>query len=407
MTKLLLSAFTIAAIARADFDPAHWQFRRAISLDKAAPVASFIVDYTIYQGSRARLSDLRVLRDGIETPYLVRTLSGSREERELRPALLNKAVVPGTGLEATLDLSAHPTHNRLRISTRQKNFKQRVRIETSDDGRTWAIARDDGYVFDFSQGDRQLSALTVDYPVSTRRFVKLTIVGWTDAEYLDSAWLTYYTSTSGVADPLATIAGTATEDLKTQSTLLTGDIGFDGLPHDRLQILVDPGLFYRTVEIETSSDAKNWAFAGQGVISRTAEREETILYFPEQWERYVRVRILNHDNPPLHVRSVILSAYRRQVEFPAAATGQYSIYYGNPDAKQPVYDFAHTVPQGAEPMDAKLAAEQPNPQYQKPKPPETPWTDRHPTVLYVILIAAIVVMGAAAVKFLLKIKWGQ
>ncbi|HEV2688157.1 MAG TPA: hypothetical protein VGV35_06375, partial [Bryobacteraceae bacterium] len=147
MTRLLLSLLLAAtAIARADFDPAHWQFRRVISLDKPAPVASFPVDFTIYKGSRARLSDLRIVRDGGETPYLVRTLSGSREERELRPALLNEAVVPATGLEATLDLGAHPTHNRLRISTHQKNFKQRVRIDTSDDGRTWAIARDDGYI---------------------------------------------------------------------------------------------------------------------------------------------------------------------------------------------------------------------------------------------------------------------
>jgi hypothetical protein len=403
MTRLLLSLLAATAIARADFDPLRWQFRRGISIGKPEPVATFTVDSAMYRGSRARLSDLRIIRDSAEIPYLIRVLSGSHEEREWSPALLNKAVAPGTGLQATLDLGAHPTHNRLRIATRQKNFKQRVRIETGDDGRNWSIARDDGYVFDFSQGDRHVSVLTVDYPDSTRRFVKFTIFGWTDPEYLDSAWLTYYTAASGTVDSLATLAATATEDSKTQSTLLTADIGFEGLPYDRLQMMVDAGPFYRTVEIETSNDAKNWAFVGQSVISRAADREHTTIFFSEQWDRHIRLRILNHDSPPLAVRRLTLSAYRRVVEFPANTAGQYWLYYGNADAKQPVYDFAQTLSQQAKAVVYTLGQEQPNPAYRPPVPPEKPWSDRHPGVLYTVLIAAILIMGAIAVRFLLKI----
>lgn len=404
MTRLLLSLLIAGAMARADFDPARWQFRRSISVGTAAPVASFTVDFGLYQGSRARLSDLRIVRDGAETPYLIRILSGSREEKEWRPALVNKGAVPGTGLQATLDLGAHPTHNRLRIATREKNFKQRVRIETSDDGRLWAIARDDGYVFDFSQGDRKVAVLTVDYPASTRRFVRITIFGWSDPAYLDSAWLTYYTATSGTSDALATLRASASEEPKTQSTLLVADIGFEGLPHDRLGLVVDPGLFYRTVEAETSGDSKNWAFAGQGAISRTADREHLTISVPEQWDRYLRLRILNHDNPPLVVRRLVLSAYRRVVDFPAGVAGQYWVYYGNPDAKQPAYDFAQTMPRQVKAAEVALGAEQPNPAYQKPAPPVKPWSDRHPGVLYSVLIGAIVVMGVLAVRFLLRVQ---
>src|SRR5260370_9007946 len=220
MTRLLFSLFALCIAARADFDPARYEFRRAISAGNPAPVASFTIDVPLYQGSRARLNDLRIIHDGSETPYVIRTLSGAHEEREWKPALLNEAAMPGKGLDATLDLGSHPTHNRLRVATRQKNFKQRVRIETSDDARAWAIARDDGYIFEFSHGDRKVSVLSVDYPPSTRRFVKFTIFGWSDPEYLDSAWLTYYTSTSGTSDTLASIATSASQDEKTQTTLL-------------------------------------------------------------------------------------------------------------------------------------------------------------------------------------------
>ena len=403
MTRLLLSLLAAGLLARADFDPSRWQFRRAIAVDRAAPVASIAVDFGLYQSSRARLNDLRMLRDGSEIPYLIRTLSGSREEREWRPALLNKSVVPGSGLEATLDLNAHSTHNRLRIATRQKNFKQRVRIETSDDGRQWAIARDDGYIFDFSEADRHVSILTVDYPVSTRRFVKFTIFGWSDLEYLDSAWLTDYRSTSGVSDTLATIAASAAEDAKTQTTILTADIGFDGLPHDRVELVAGAGPFYRNVEVEASGDSKTWFFVGQGAISRTADRENLTISFPEQWDRYLRLRIFNHDNPPLPVSKIILTADRRVIEFPATTAAQYWLYSGNPDAKQPIYDFAQTHPRDSQPLALTPGPQQPNPTYRPPPPPEKPWTDRHPTILYTVLITAILVMGALAARFLFKV----
>jgi hypothetical protein len=403
MTRLLFSFLACAAIARADFDPAHWQLRRTITLESPQAVATFAVDQTLYRGSLDRLTDIRILRDGKETAYLVRTLSGSSEQREFRPTILNKSV-SATGLEATLDLGGRQTHNHLTIVTNQTNFKQRVRIETSDNGRTWALARGDGYIFDFSQGERQVSELTVDYPVSNRRFVKLTIYGWTSPDYLQSASLTYFSETNGIFDPVATVVPSVTEDAKTQSTVLVADIGFSSVPHDRVQLSIDPGLFYRTVEIETSIDGKYWAYAGQGVISRTAEIEGTTLSFPEQWDRYLRLRILNQDNPPLEIRRAIFSGVRRTVEFPATAAGQYVLYYGNADAKQPQYDFVHTMPDKSTPASAKLGAEEPNPAYQKPKPPEVPWSDQHPGILYTVLIVAILGMGFFAVTFLLKLK---
>lgn len=404
MTRLLLSLIAAGSMARADFDAAHWQFRRRLAIANPAPIVSLRVDAPLYRGSRAQLRDLRILRDGVEVPYLIRILSGSEEQRERRPALLNKSAVPGTGLQATLDLGARVVHNRLRIATSQKNFKQRVRIETSDDDRNWAVAREDGYIFDFSQGDRRVSVLTVDYPAATRRFVRLTIFGWSNPDYLDSAWLTYSRSTPGTLDLLATVTPSAADDSKAQTTVLTADIGFSGLPHDRVELEIAPGLFYRTGEVESASDAKNWVFVGQGVVSRTADRESLWLTFPEQWDRYLRLRIFNHDNPPLAAARLRLYTYRRVIEFPAETAGQYRLYYGNADAKQPAYDFAQTMPAQAKAVEATAGDDEPNPAYQPPKPPQKPWSDRHPQVLYGVLLAAIVVMGFLAIRFLLKVQ---
>jgi hypothetical protein len=276
MIRLLLSLFAASSIARADFDPARWQFRRSITIAKPTPVASFIVDRSLYQGSRAELADLRIVRDQVETAYVIRELD-ARDEFSIAPAVA--------------------------------------------------------------------------------------------------------------------------EETNTRTTLVTADIGFDGLPHDRIQLVVDSGHFYRSVKVESSRDSTKWRPIGVGVMFRTADQEDLTALFIEQWDRYVRVRMLNRDNPPLTVRQVILSADRRVVDFPAEAAGQYWLYYGSPGARQPAYDFAQTRPLRVQPVTVELGAQENNPGYREN---QKPWTDQRPEVLYAVLAAAILGMGFIAVRFLLK-----
>src|SRR6185503_6492326 len=118
------------------------------------------------------------------------TLAGSLEEHACGPAILNKSVIPHTGVQITLDLDKCKDvkqHSRIAFATNETNFRQRVRIETSDDNRFWLVSREDGYIFDFTQGDRKLSVLTVDYPVSTRRYLRATVFGWTETEAISGA----------------------------------------------------------------------------------------------------------------------------------------------------------------------------------------------------------------------------
>ena len=42
----------------------------------------------------------------------------------------------------------------------------------------------------------------VTYPLSTRRYVRLTIPGWTDAADLESVWLSAYKETGATRDRL-------------------------------------------------------------------------------------------------------------------------------------------------------------------------------------------------------------
>ena len=401
MTKLVLSILAAPCLLRADFDVQSWQFRRPIQVKEAVTISRFVADNSMYRDSHARLRDLRIIRAGLETPYQLLVMSGTHEEVELRPTLLNKAVVPHVGVQAVLDLKGHSQHNRLRIVTGQKNFKEIVRVETSDDGRDWAVVRNDGIIFDISREDRDVSDLTIEYPVSTRRYLRLTIPGWNDPAYLQSAWLAYRRETDAVRDVMAVLTPVAGEDSKAKTTSLLVDIGFEGLPYDRLEVTVGSGMFFRDVEVFVSNDGKQWSFASDGVLFRTAERTQLAIQIPEQWSRYVKLVISNGDDPPLSAGQVTLSGLRRVIRFPLTAVGPYWLYSGRAATKEPSYDFARVTPATSDAATVRLGEPENNPQY---RAPSLPWTDRYPYFLYAVLIGAVAIMGYVTWRFLAKLR---
>src|SRR5262249_52979636 len=143
-------------------------------------------------------------------------------------------------------------------TTSEENFRQRVQIETSDDNRFWFLAREDGYIFDFTQGDKKLSLLSVDYPVSTRRYVRATISGWTSPDSVTGAWSAYRFERPAERYIIDALTPERSEDPATRTSILTVDLAQSGLPHDRVRLEVDHSDFHRAAELEVSDDAKTW-----------------------------------------------------------------------------------------------------------------------------------------------------
>jgi hypothetical protein len=400
MTKLLFSGLAFSALLSADFGATAWRWRRPVSITAPAPVSEFTIDSELYRESTANLDDLRIMRGQSETPYVLLTMTGSHQAMELPAGMLNKAWVPGTGVQVVLDLKGHPEHNRLRIVSPLHNFTEPVRVETSDDARTWALVQSEGLIFDILRDDHAAAEMTVSYPDSTRRYVRLTIPGWTDPKNLQAVWLSAFKETGATRDVIATLTPAVHEEPKAQTTELTLDLGFSGRPFDQISLAVDPGLFSRTVEIAATNDQKHWYPCSGGVISRTAESEGLTLEIPERTERYLKITVFNADSAPLHFGSILLAGVRRVVKFSSSQPGPYFVYVGNPSARQPSYDFAHVLPATAVSAAAQLGPPQPNPLFRLP---ERPWTDRNPYLLNGALVLAVAAMGFVTLRMMKKI----
>ena len=408
MTKRLLSLLLLSVPAIPALDTARWKVQSAIQVPEgSAGIAAVKLTREVYVQSRADLGDLRVVRRGEEVPYLIDARRGTVEFREIATPVINQSVAPGRGLQLTLDLGSHFKHSRIRLSTSETNFKQKVRIETGEDGRSWSIARQDGYIFDFSQGDRHMALLTVDYPASTMRYVRVTVYGWMKTDAVRQVWAAYRNELPAERHVMDSIVPQRSEDPKTKSSLLLIDLKQAGVPYDHVRLESESAHYYRAAELETSKDGEEWRFAATGTIYQTASEPSTGLTFGERRERYLRLRIFNGDDKPIPVQRVVVEATVRLLKFAlGAGAEQFYLFTGNPDAKAPSYDFAALLAREAPQPEirAALLAPADNPGYRPPPPPVKPWSERYPQLLYGTLAIAILVMGYVTVRFLLKVK---
>lgn len=397
MTRLVLSLVAASVLLRADFDPTRWKWRHPLPLPASQELYVVGFEPDVYRTARPDFADVRIVWDGAEVPYVLEILSGGVEVREFQPQILDIGVVPAAGLQLTLDLGRSVRHNHLRLSTGETAFRQYIRIETADRPGNWALVRDDTYVFD--------STVTVDYPVSSRRYVRVTCPAWKRPEAVKNAWIAWREDRPEVLQTVAVLDPRRSEDPQTQTTTLVLDLGPSPPLYDRLRLETAAPRFQRNVMVDISPDAAEWTPLGAGPITRAPDQKESLLIrFGDRRQRHLRVRIQNRDDQPLPAVRVHLQLAARRLKFvPGIGPGHYWLYYGNPQARQPSYDLGSVLQRSEPPLFPVMigAQAEPNPSY---RPPLQPWTDRYPALLYATLAAAILGLGYLSLRLLWKVR---
>jgi hypothetical protein len=109
----------------------------------------------------------------------------------------------------------------------------------------------------------------------------------------------------------------------------------------------------------------------------------------------VDVAIENGDDQPLQIAAVRLEMRQRKICFEAASG--LALFYGDPRLAAPVYDYARLFQVSDNALAAELGPEVLNPDYRAPVEQRS-FTDRHPEVLWIVLLAVICVLGMVALK---------
>ena len=113
----------------------------------------------------------------------------------------------------------------------------------------------------------------------------------------------------------------------------------------------------------------------------------------------VEVAVENGDDQPLPITSVRLEMRQRRLCFDTSAkTSPLALYYGDPTLSAPVYDYERLFTPAEKPLAVTLGPQLANPDFTpRPGAPRS-FTDRHPEILWIALIAAIAALGFVALK---------
>jgi hypothetical protein len=408
----LLSLGLVCRNSLADFRPSDWQFSKVI-MTPAQDKPDYVrvaLDGEVYGGSQLTLADLRIVTgEGSEIPFGLLAEQKQATEEEFIPRIYNRAIVPKAYSTLTLDLGQEVYHNKLILRTPSQNFKRRVEIWGSPNGKDWMVLRDNAYIFDFS-GEQKIQLTRITYPETNHRYLQVRV--WNGRERpleLEEASVFYEKTSTPTRSPRNHNLISHQEDAKLKATVCVMDLGYPNLPWDYLTLATPEENFSRLVEIQGSNDGKEWRRHLQSEFYRFRtpkyDVEKKTFQFPEARHRYVKVIIYNFDDPPLRLEGMEVQGSNEELVFQAQPDQTFWLYYGNPLAVPPRYDMnktknylnLKTLPS------AKLAQETANRSF-NPKRFRGPWTEAHPALYWGILIFLVLSLGTYILRLLTKAK---
>jgi hypothetical protein len=429
--------------------PEHLRYERTIGIPPGAGQACAILDAQIFPHAEPSLKDLRVFpsQDGSaqgasrELPYAI-TLSETITE-ETQPARVLNLGSSGSGIVFDLEMPDRP-YTEVLLDLAGEDFLATATVSGMDSLGSKQTALGIFTLFDLSS-QRLSRDTTLPLVESTFRYLHIALnvssapgnPSAAKARFVpamvEGAQVppsreaqTVYTTVASVsvpttsAAPGAPVASRKTRfDLSLPLRVPVERVSFD-LPASYT------GNFSRDVKINASPvpapAAKPAATPAaslpieimSGTISRVHSTQaghridEQQLSLPAtlgsnlQDPARVWIEVENGDDRPLPIAAVRLEMRQRKLCFDAPATADASsglaLYYGDPALLAPVYDYDRLFVPADKPLAAQLGPEQMNPGYRPPPAEVRPFTERHPQVLWIALIAVICVLGVVALK---------
>ena len=390
----------------------NWQYYQEVRLpaEISAPWVDFVVPPSVFDRARYDLRDLRLYTPGgREVPYALRERRSKFHKVVIEVTEFNRTRGPDGSSEVSLDLKRSDVeHNEVRVPLGGENYRRRVELEGGDDGQTWRPLGSE-YLISFQRGDERLRDQTISYSPSRYRYLRLRVFpdSQVDDEPVEIGGVSVLHTVSlpgemltlpaevGRRAPVRADGGPGSEWILS--------LGGEGIPVANIEVTIDDDEFVRNYRVEAGGPAESrqpFHTLTSGVWRRRAgeEKKPMIVTFGETRAARLRLVVTDHRNPPLRLRKVTYAAPARAIIFAAPAQPEpLRLYLGNPNADRPVYDFARNLPQRLEPKPDRTTVSQrrDNPMYVAAP---LPFTERWPWLIYVVLSAISIVLGAIIVN---------
>lgn len=405
---LVTSALTAHAAEPAEAEPealSAWEWYEEVTWDPAQSPrrVDFVLPPSVFDKARPDLADLRLYdSSGRVIPYALRVRRGRDEQEPLKAKEFNRVTHPDHSVELSLDLGNAPVeHNEIRVNMLGANVRRRVQLEGSNDDKKWNTLLDHAQWLMFRANEQKIDVHTFRYPVSRYRYLRIHV--WPDRSLeKDRPSIDSVIVRRSIQVPAENVTLPANVGRR-EPVRAYGDPGSewfidfrgDRAPCEELAFDIADEEFVRPyrLEVAESDGSRSFLTSGEWRRRRGDQPRPMVITFSETLPRRLRLVVTDHRNAPLNILSARYTAPARQVIFdpPADVAPPLRLYFGNPDAAAPHYDFAATLPPELKlaPLRGSLGDLTKNPDY---RPPLLPWSERWPWLVYVVLSLASLVL---------------
>jgi hypothetical protein len=401
----------------------------------AAPekgVVEFSLTDEVFDGAKSDLSDLRLLDgDGTETGYILRSAAGVRTLEPVEGKILNEAYVPKRQASCVVDFGVNVAKNRIEVTTEGESFWRAATVESGNDGQSWHTLVE-GAVLVRKPADATgalYEKKAIAFPENDERYIRVTVFnasGDPDHVGIVSVKSFRYVVTAAETVPVTVAAQAVKQDAERHRTEITLDLGWRNLPLAELKLNFTDANFFRRISLsgrntekETVRTSREDAAAVERIIDApwqpvTGEPvtggpvtagaiyrysaggktdESTTIGLSGAGYRYLRIWIENASDPPLAFEGASVTRLAYYLDFQAKQGKTYTLYFGNPKAGSPMYDFAQYAGRLRSEGVAKatLGAAAPNPAKRAGRVP--PWSEMHKGLIWAALVLVIIVLG--------------
>jgi len=399
--KLFLNAtLTVLLFVAGGYEPSVAYFSRSRSVRVTSPDRQnyIVIDADIWKFSRTDLADLRIYDGQSQVPYMLVKESGGNSNQEASAKILNLGTV-GDHTEFDLDVGGLQEYERVRLEVDAKNFINAAHVQgrrTANDHSGSELGS--STLYDFT-AEGLGSNFTLKFPPASFPYLHVRFSPGIRPPQVKHAYISSFSETKAAWAPAGdckSVVGGPKESAFECSLP-------DGTPLERLTFELPASAvnFNRTVVVsdEQSRELERSAIsrvrinrAGQSVVS-----EDLALDLYPRVGNKIRVAVENGDDPPLPIQQVRALSFQRRVYFDPKGKSVVQLYYGDSKLEPPSYDYAKFFQQSPDAVVSQLGPPEANAQFTG-RPDERPWSERHPGVLWAVMVAAVALLGGLALR---------
>jgi hypothetical protein len=404
----------LLAVVAASPELRYFRYERPVQ--KSSGQSCLVLDAGIFTHAAPQLADLRLYRDGVETPFALRTAASAETAAESAAKFIPPLNLGVRNNQTVFDANLPDRHyNDLLLAVTGQNFIATVTVSGSQAEVGSAETIIGSYtIFDLT-GQKLGRSTILHLPESDFRYLHFRVKGPLAPQSITGLSVERLPASQPKYEA---VAETSHVTQKSHSSTFEFTVPAH-IPVDRILFAPSssPAQFSRNVSIAVtsvaplpSSDASQHphAVTSYGSLLRVHSVEngqridEERLAIDAPWVDFSTpakwtITIVNGDDAPLTLESVRLQMLERKLCFDAVSDSSYLLYYGDPALAVPRYDYATLFTPQPNASQVTAGPEQPNPACQ-PRPEDRPFTEKHPALLWLALAVVIVLLGAVALR---------